>query len=306
MPDLAPAWVTISASAVRALPFGRYRAANLLGAFASHPFLMRLPAEVGGHLFVCDLRDSICREACFTGRYEPQETQIAARLVRRGMTVFDVGANWGYFTLLAAHLTGPAGCVVAIEPHPRLAMMLAENVRLNHLVQVECHAIAAGRSHGTAALIGIDEADGNWGLSRVATDRPSARLVCDVRRVDDLVEDRSLCRVDLIKIDVEGSEADVLIGMSDGLRHGRYRHVLLECHPDHLAERHISLAECVEPLRREGYHGWWIDHSPGMHKRAACGVVPIEQMLVPFEEGWRVPAEWPHQLWLAPGVESPR
>ncbi|HEX2454092.1 MAG TPA: FkbM family methyltransferase [Vicinamibacterales bacterium] len=306
MAERAPAWVTISASAVRALPFGRYRAANLLATFASGPFVMRLPADVGGYQFVCDLRDSICREACFTGRYEPQETQIASRLVRPGMTVIDVGANWGYFTLLTAHLTGPSGRILALEPHPVLAAMLAENVRLNHLAQIECHTVAAGRARGILPLVGFDEAGGNWGLSRVARDFASTQLTCHVQQVDDLVVERRLPRVDLIKIDVEGSEADVLAGMADGLRDARYRHVLLECHPIQLAERDSSLAECLGPLRRAGYRGWWIDHSPGMHKRAASTALPLEQMLVPFEEGWSVRSDWPHLLWLAPGEELPR
>ena len=306
MREFAPAWVTASRSALRALPFGRYRAANLLATFVKDPFLMRLPADAGGYLFVCDVRDSICREACFTGRYEPQETLIAKRLVGPGMTVFDVGANWGYFTLLAAHLTGASGRVLSLEPHPALATLLAENVRLNHLVQVECHAMAAGRARGLAPFIAFDEDGGNWGLSRVAVDPAQARLICEVRSIDDLADERGLQRVDLIKIDVEGSEADVLVGMADGLRHGRYRQVLLECHPAQLAERQSSLAECLEPLRRAGYRGWWIDHSPEMHRRAALTDVPLVQMLVPLEEGWSVWTDWPHLVWLAPGVELPR
>jgi len=306
MPDVAPAWVTLSASAVRALPFGRYRAANLLASFATGPFVMRLPEDVGGYQFVCDLRDAICREACFTGRYEPQETQIAARLLRPGMTVVDVGANWGYFTLLAAHLAGPSGRVVALEPHPALAAMLAENVRLNRLEQVEWHGAAAGRARGIAPLIGFDEAGGNWGLSQVVPSNASAGLACQVLRLDDLLDERGIDRVDLIKIDVEGSEADALAGMAERLQHARYRCVLLECHPAQLAERRTSLKECLEPLRRSGYRGWWIDHSAAMHKRAASAVVPLERMLVPFEEGWTVAAEWPHLLWLAPDQELPR
>jgi hypothetical protein len=43
-----------------------------------------------------------------------------------------------------------------------------------------------------------------------------------------------------------------------------------------------------------------------MHKRAASTALPLEQMLVPFEEGWSVRSDWPHLLWLAPGEELPR
>ena len=102
MRDRTPVWVSLSASAIQALPLGRYQAANALARFAGPPFLARLPADLGGAAFVCDLHDTIAREVCFTGRYEPQETQLVQRLLGSGMVVADVGANWGYFTLVCA------------------------------------------------------------------------------------------------------------------------------------------------------------------------------------------------------------
>ena len=65
---------------------------------------MRLPWDAGGYWFECDPRDAIAREVCFTGRYEPQETALVRTILRPGMSFVDVGANWGYFTLLAAWL----------------------------------------------------------------------------------------------------------------------------------------------------------------------------------------------------------
>ena len=113
MRDRPPFWVSASASVIRRLPAGRYQLADALARFAGEPFLAYLPADLGGWSFVCDLRDTISREACFTGRYEPQETQIAQRLLAPGMVVVDVGANWGYFTLVVAHLVGGSGAVIA-------------------------------------------------------------------------------------------------------------------------------------------------------------------------------------------------
>jgi hypothetical protein len=128
MTDRAPLWVSLSASAIRTLPFGRYHLANVLARFSPGPFRAHLPSDLGGAAFVCDLQDTISREVCFTGRYEPQETQLALRLLKPGMSVVDVGANWGYFSLVSAHCVGPTGRVLSLEPHPRLSSMLAENV----------------------------------------------------------------------------------------------------------------------------------------------------------------------------------
>src|SRR5262245_20997114 len=144
-----PLWLSLTASVVRALPFGRYQLSNAIAKVASAgPFVARMPRDLGGARFICDLRDSIAREVCFTGRYEPQETQLAMRLLAQGMFVVDVGANWGYFSLACAHRVGASGRVLALEPHPGLSAMLAENVRVNGLAQVELLGIAAGKDRG--------------------------------------------------------------------------------------------------------------------------------------------------------------
>jgi tRNA G37 N-methylase Trm5 len=128
---------------------------------------MRLPEELGGGFFRCDLRDSIAREVCFTGRYEPQETALVRALLGPGMSFVDVGANWGYFTLLAAHQVGRSGRVISLEPDPRLFPVLADNIAVNHLSQVTALQVAAGSESGSLTLAGFDEAGDNFGLSRV-------------------------------------------------------------------------------------------------------------------------------------------
>jgi FkbM family methyltransferase len=305
LPDPPPAWVRLSASAVRALPFGRYRAAGFVGRFSRTPFRAALPADLGGYSFACDLRDSIAREVCFTGRYEPQETRLALAILRAGMTVVDAGANWGYFTLLSAHVVGRRGRVVALEPHPALSALLQANVRANRLAQVNCLRLAAGATRTVASFAGFAPDDGNWGVSRELPcgDADAAEFSCDVRPLDDLLDGLGIERVHLVKIDVEGGEAEVVHGMTRGLRRGRYRHVLLELHPALLASRHRTVESCVQPLRDAGYTAWWIDHSPRMHRASARSCVPIRRMLLPFERGFT--GAWPHLLCVAPEAGLP-
>jgi FkbM family methyltransferase len=301
----APLWVTLSASAIRTLPFGRYQLSNAIARLASRPFVARLPRDLGGARFICDLQDTIAREVCFTGRYEPQETQLAARLLGPGMSAVDVGANWGYFTLVCAHLVGAAGRVLALEPHPRLAAMLQENVRANRLSQVDVLAIAAGVERGYPAFVGFDERSGNWGLSRAARPSETADFECASASLDSLVDGRRGDRVDLVKMDIEGGEADAIEGMSRGLAARRYRYVLLECHPAELARIGRSVEHCLEPFLRAGYRGWRVDHSPAMHRRAAAGPVPADDLLTPLDPAALASDPWPHLLWAAPGEPRP-
>jgi FkbM family methyltransferase len=305
MTDPAPFWVWLSSSAIRTLPFGRYTLANALAKFAGRPFMARMPADLGGAAFVCDLQDIISREVCFTGRYEPQETQLAMRLLAPGMVALDVGANWGYFTLVCAHLVGKTGRVIALEPHPRLFSMLAENARENALSYVEVVRLAAGAESGPRAFVGFDAGGGNWGLSRSAKNSEPADFECDAVAIDALLDDRGCDRVDLLKIDIEGGEADAIRGMAAGLERRRYRYVLLECHPHELSALGTSVAQCLEPFRRARYSGWHIDHSLAMHRRAAAGPVPARDLLAPIDPRLLDADAWPHLLWVAPGEALP-
>jgi FkbM family methyltransferase len=303
--DATPWWVSLSSSAIRTLPFGRYHLANALARFANRPFLARLPRELGGAAFICDLRDSIAREVCFTGRYEPQETQIAQRLLQRGMTVVDVGANWGYFTLACAHIVGPQGRVIALEPHPVLTATLAANVRANALAHVEPLAVAAGARTGSRGFVGFDEHGGNSGLSRAASASERADFQCAIAGLDELLDARGWSRVDLVKIDIEGGEVDAIAGMALGLARHRYRYVVLECHPELIARSGSTLERCLEPFEGSGYQGWRIDHSPAMHRRAALGAVPFGELLAPIDAAALRSDPWPHLLWAAPGETLP-
>ena len=119
----------LAASIFSRLPMGRFRLAALYSQWNPNPFWGRMSATVGGAWFRCNPRESISRaDVYFTGRYEPQETAILRELLKPGMTFVDVGANWGYFTLVGAHLVGPSGRVISLEPEPRLFRLLVSNV----------------------------------------------------------------------------------------------------------------------------------------------------------------------------------
>ena len=301
----APWWVALSSTAIRTLPFGRYHIANALARFSNRPSVARLPEDLGGARFICDLTDTIAREVCFTGRYEPQETQLAQRLLKPGMTVLDVGANWGYFTLTCAHLIGPKGRVIALEPHPSLSAMLAANVRSNGLAQVETIAVAAGATAGTRGFVGFTPDGGNSGVSRAASASERPDFESGTVVLDDLLDARRVARVDLVKMDIEGGEVEAIKGMAAGLAQRRYRFMVLECHPGLIAQSGSTLERCLAPLVQASYRGWRIDHSPEMHRRAALAPVACADMLSPIDMDALQSDPWPHLVWVAPGESLP-
>lgn len=302
----APAWVSLGRRAVRLLPRGRYVLMNWLCKRRAAPFESPLGVTRGRARFVCDLRDAVSREACFMGYYEPQETALVRHLLREGMTFVDVGANWGYFTLLASCLVGPPGRVVSFEPHPALYEMLARNVARNGFGWAKALRVAVADAEGEVSLEGFAEEAGNWGLSRLTTnaggEAPFFRVAS--ARLETLLDAEGVGSVDLLKMDIEGAESVVLPTMAEGLRRGRYRRILLELHPAALAEAGQDAKALVSLLLDFGYRAWRLDHSPAAFRRAAYRLPsdPAEY-LETFDAAWPLDP-WPHLLFLAPGVEA--
>lgn len=299
----APLWFRAARAVVRRLPAGRFRAFDRLVRRPLPPFEDRLGPEAGGYRYRCDLRHLIARETCLTGRYAPMEGALVRASLAPGDTFVDVGANFGYFTLLAAAVVGPAGVVVALEPDPRMAEELRGNVERNGLERVRVLPVAASDREGRATLAGFAEGDRNWGVSSLldggeAGAAPRFEVPC--APLDALLDDVGIDGVALVKVDVEGAEWTVLRGMREGLRRRRYRRVMVELHPWLHTDGGAELREMMEMMDEAGYRGWLLDDDAGRSRRAFYGASPVP-VLAPLD---RMPsAGWPHLLWTRPGAE---
>jgi FkbM family methyltransferase len=134
----------------------------------------------------------------------PELEWIKAKGIRTGDTVVDCGANHGFSTLLFSRWTGPLGTVHAFEPNPHNMAILQENVRLNNLNNVACHAIALD---SLRRRLNISMHPNSAVLEQNATQLAT-------QTVDSVSLDEVMCdiAVDFIKIDVEGFELQVLRG----------------------------------------------------------------------------------------------
>lgn len=134
-----------------------------------------------------------------------------ATFVAPGMTVYDVGANVGFYSVIAARLVGGTGAVHAFEPVEENARMIAHNARLNDFERISVHRFAVGDTDGEALF--VPSSNPSWGRLRAAGTpalaRDEERVV--VRSVDALIQG-GLPAPHLVKVDVEGAEALVLEG----------------------------------------------------------------------------------------------
>src|SRR5437867_4507919 len=150
------------------------------------------------------------------GNYEPGATDVFNAVLRPGMTVVDIGANRGYFSLLSAKLVGPYGRVYAFEPEPHNYGLLLRNINLNKLSNILPLQLAVSNADGTGLLF-LDPA--NPGGHTMYAD-PSLRPGHSVKTttLDCFLSERGWPSVNLIKIDIEGGEPAALEGMRETLR----------------------------------------------------------------------------------------
>jgi FkbM family methyltransferase len=140
----------------------------------------------------------------FLGTYEPRQTALFCQRLRSGDVVFDIGANAGYYTLMAARLVGPRGKVVACEPDPKMARYLRRHVAANRHRNVSVVESAVWATSGIARF----SRGAGTGTGRV-TD--SGELAVRLTTLDELAMEHGAVPTH-IKIDVEGAELDVLRG----------------------------------------------------------------------------------------------
>lgn len=161
----------------------------------------------GTYVRVSDPEDSVQAAIVRRGILEPKEVQFFLSLLDSGMTVFDVGANLGMYTLLAARRVGPTGRLHAFEPTPVVAERLRNNVRLNELSNVVVNQVAVSDCAGVATFFLREGSDRNTLGSGegVPIQVPTVTL-------DGYLESQGLGAVDVLKIDVEGAEVMALRG----------------------------------------------------------------------------------------------
>jgi FkbM family methyltransferase len=157
-------------------------------------------------------RDRMITPRLMAGLFEPRETQAVLGSVRRGNTFVDVGANVGYYTLLAAKLVGEEGRVFAFEPDPESFALLERNVRLNGFGNVVLEQKAVSNEPGTLRLYLAPE---NKGDHRIYETRGEERPFVEVEAVtlDDYFRDDPR-RIDFVKIDTQGADFAILEGMT--------------------------------------------------------------------------------------------
>ncbi len=203
------------------------------------------------------------------GKFEPRIYDFIKSILQPGMTVFDIGANIGQYTLLAAHCVGPKGQVHSFEPASREFSILRSNVILNGFTNVILQNLAVSSYDGEAVLTTCPEGRGSFNTIGTLTHPFAVELrTWPVRvrcvRLDSYIRDQQLEKVDMIKIDIEGAERDLLLGAQELLSEYMTPLVICEFADNTSAGFNSSGAELYECFESYGYHLYEITEKSGV------------------------------------------
>jgi len=204
-------------------------------------------AYMGDHRGVCvvfskckifiDTRDiSVAPHLIIDGYWESWLTQYFAMIVRPGDTCIDIGANFGYYSLLFSALSGKKGRTIAVEPNPGLCKLIRSTSNING-GNIEVAEVALSNRNGRIVL-NIPES--KFGDASIIKRNDSffsknTRVKVPMMTLDELVAKFSIEKVDVIKMDVEGVEPQVFDGMQKTLEANPHMKIVIEYSP-HLYE----------------------------------------------------------------------
>jgi FkbM family methyltransferase len=169
------------------------------------------------------------------------------------MTVVDVGAHVGVYSLLAARLVGQRGVVHAIEPQKECVSLIERNSAMNQLSQLRAYPLALAEDDGPVDLLVDRRSLGAFTASATEADgTPVTGLT-----LDSFTREKTIDRIDLLKLDAAGNELSVLQGARSIVERGGITNVICKLyHPDVIGERFGAdgrPAVTVDLLRRSGY-----------------------------------------------------
>lgn len=188
------------------------------------------------------------------GEWEPFETELFARLLAADVDFYDIGANIGWYSMLAGKRLGSRGIVHAFEPVPENVGLLARNAASNGLANIRINPFALGKFDGTTRIFLSPDNKGDHRAYPSGEERASISIgLC---RFDSYF-DRTTRKPLLIKMDTQGFEYDVLLGMGDILEtHRAEIMMIIEFWPHGLLQNGTDIDAMIGLLQARGFTPW--------------------------------------------------
>jgi len=188
----------------------------------------------------------------FRGPLEPGLTKYFRRILKPELVVVDVGANVGFYTLLAAKQLQGHGKIYSFEPTPRTYRILRDNVQINGLLElgmIELYQLAVTDRKGSAQLSVYDADCGHNTL--FGDEQANRQIEVSTTSLDEILEDRQ--QVDIVKIDAEGAEPLVFRGMRGVIQRNPAIRIVLEFAPSLLQRAGTRPLDFLREIESAGF-----------------------------------------------------
>lgn len=220
-------------------------------------------------------RTLFARQITKYGSYETDNTNwlLSCFGADRGGLFVDVGANFGWYSMVFSKCAGRNGKVIAIEPDSKNFELLARNIRDNGLSNLVALNVGVGAERTQATLSALDASNpGAHSVRPVAAALESTLI--EIHRLDELLSDHPGA-IEVLKVDIEGYEIEALQGATETL--GRTRRVLIEYSPRFLRACGHEPQELLELLRSHGFR-------PNLVERGALKQTTFSDVLMSVED----------------------
>lgn len=185
--------------------------------FLNFPILCKLPY---GSLILA-YGDEMGLKFFIRKPFEENEWHFIDRFLKTGMTFVDIGANQGFYTLLAAKKVSTLGRVFAFEPQPSELKKLKKNIFINLLKNIIVEPLALGRAEGSTNMHVCLDGQASFSSLQAPSESVKARtkiIKVPITTLDKYIQKNGISSIDFVKIDVEGGELDVLKGGTNMLK----------------------------------------------------------------------------------------
>ena len=203
--------------------------------------------------FWIDVASNIGFNLLKKGMYEPSMIEIIQSYLYPGSVIVDLGANEGYFSVIAAKLVGDSGRVVAVEPQSRLQSVINKNLDLNHCSNTEVlQTVVSDKREKMMLHLSPDMNSGSTSLMQT-TRYPLQKQEIAGLTLAEIFQEQGVTECDLLKVDIEGWEYEAIMGSRELFSNRRVKAIALEFHPHLLAQRGLSETTIVDFLVSCGY-----------------------------------------------------
>jgi FkbM family methyltransferase len=200
-----------------------------------------------------DPRTYMSRHLYYFGVYEPQVSRLLKKFLEPGMIFYDIGANFGYYSLLASKAVSKEGIVYAFEPQKGCCRFLLKNIKVNKLYNVRLYRCALSDRIEKKKIYQLSRTNvGQASLSRKGLSAFGSENV-NCCSIDSLIESKEILPCNAMKIDVEGGELNVLKGAVSHLSNNPPRIIVFEAIEEHLKRFEASIKQVLSFLENFNY-----------------------------------------------------